>query len=230
MVGAGEIRLDDLAVDYDPIVDVGSGRLAGADIVAPLVELTELPTTAWRLVLLNALMTSVRWNQRGLVNRSFITSIALGPEQFSDPLVERAICAAVAGSGANPNALHLTITDEMLLHADEDAITRLIDLTNLGVKLAVVGPHACTHTARHRDVLEVSLLRVSLPDDEQSLSPTLLERAAALELQLMATGVDDESSFVDARRHGVRYSTGDFHRSTHYFVEIDDVAVEPIRS
>jgi len=215
-----EIAPGDLVVEYDPIVEVMTGRIVGADIVAPFVKLREIPTASWRLVLLNALVTSVRWHQRGLVRRSFITALPLGVTQLDDPTIERAIRASLAGSGANPESLHLILDDEVLLHADQDRIEQLVELTSTGVRLAVVGLNACAHVARHRHELRVSLLRIPVVEFNQPSSPNLLERAAALELELVATGVDEESAFIDASRHGSLLSVGTFHRSQPDFSDV----------
>lgn len=220
MNGTPEIALGDLVVEYDPIVDLASGAVAGADIVAPFVKIPELPTSAWRLVLLNALVTSVRWNQRGLVKRSFITALPLGVNQLDDDSLDRAIRAALAGSGANPRGLLLVLDDDVLLHADSDRVAQLNEITGLGVRLAVVGMNACTHVARHRDALQVSLLRIPASEFTQQSLPTMLERAAALEMELMVTGVDEESAFVEARRIGSTYSSGAVHRHDEDFCEV----------
>lgn len=214
------IELGDLVVEYDPIVETASGRVAGAEIVAPFVKIDELPTSAWRLVLLNALVTSVRWNQRGLVKRSFVTALPLGAMQLDDSTINQAIRASLAGSGANPYGLQLILDEDILLHADERRMEQLVELTGLGVRLAVVGLNACTHVARHRDQLRVSLLRVAASEFDQPTLPTMLERAAALELELIATGVDDESAFVEARRYGSTFSSGALHRCADEFSEI----------
>lgn len=220
MNGTPEIALGDLVVEYDPIVDLASGGVVGADIIAPFVNISELPTPAWRLILLNALVTSVRWNQRGLVKRSFITTLPLGVVQLDDESLDRAIRAALAGSGANPLGLLLVLDDDVLLHADSGRVEQLAAITDLGVRLAVVGSNACNHVARHRDAVEVSLLRIPASEFDQQSMPTMLERAAALELELMVTGVDEESAFVEARRIGSTYSSGAVHRHDEDFCEV----------
>lgn len=214
--GAGDHLLPSrLDVDFQPIVSTATDRIVGVDVQPRATQLEDLDLQAWRLMLLSSLMTTVRWRQRSLSERALFLNITVGRRQLQDSELDRSVRSAIAASGADPARLVLCLSDDALLHADDNRLVSLIRLEEARIHLAITGPYATAHAARHYDVLRFEQLRV--PMQNAAGDPNvhrIVARTHALGMAIVATGVTSERDLDDARRFGAVQSIGPLHSTT----------------
>ncbi|MEA2429059.1 MAG: hypothetical protein QOF37_2687, partial [Thermoleophilaceae bacterium] len=141
---------DEFVVHYQPIVDLASGDILGAEALVrwnhptrgmmppiafiPLAEETQLIVPIGRRVLREACSQAVRWVER---HGGLTMSVNLSGVQLKQPDLVRDVADALRDSGLPAEYLTLEITETVLMGDDERAIERLRELKELGVKLAV---------------------------------------------------------------------------------------------
>jgi len=214
-----------LAVDFQPIVNTATNQVVGIDVQPRAVETEDLDLQAWRLMLLSSLMTTVRWHQRARSERALFLNITVGRRQLQDPELDRSVRSAIAASGADPARLVLCLSDDALLHADDDRLVSLIRLEEARIHLSITGPYATAHAARHYDVLRFEQLRI--PMTNAAGDPNvhrMVARTHALGMTIVATGVTSAGDLDDARRFGAVQSLGPLHASA------DLATASPVRS
>ncbi len=150
----GELRRaiadDDLVLNYQPKVDVRTGRLAGAEALVrwrhsvrglmapaefiPAAERTGLirPLT-WR-VLDGALRQARDWAQRGLETP---VAINVSPASLLDPAFAGRVAQALEKWGARPGSLKLELTESTLMEDPARSHEVLLRLRELGVSIFI---------------------------------------------------------------------------------------------
>ncbi|MFO1277606.1 MAG: EAL domain-containing protein [Sphaerotilus natans] len=137
-------------VHYQPRVQVGSGRLVGAEalvrwrhprrgLVAPdvfigLSEETGLIRSIGAMVLEKAARQQVLWQSLG---RRLRISVNLSPRQFGDPGLVDTIARIVRDTGCDPQQIELEITESVMLGQDESTNRALHQLADMGFRLAI---------------------------------------------------------------------------------------------
>jgi diguanylate cyclase (GGDEF)-like protein len=146
------VAQDQLVLLYQPIVDLRTGELAGAEalvrwdhptrgrlgpgVFIPLAEETGLIDEIGTWVLRTACVEVARWAglARGPVPR---VSINLSVRQVADPQLPWTVQAAMAQAGAVPNWITLELTESLLLQNTAAVLERLHALRALGVAIAI---------------------------------------------------------------------------------------------
>jgi diguanylate cyclase (GGDEF)-like protein/PAS domain S-box-containing protein len=141
-----------LVLLYQPIVDLTSGELAGAEALVrwdhptrgrlgpglfiPLAEETGLIDEIGTWVLRTACVEVARWAglASGAVPR---VSINLSVHQVADPQLAWTVQAAIAQAGAAPTWITLELTESLLLQNTAAVLERLHALRALGVGIAI---------------------------------------------------------------------------------------------
>ena len=141
-----------LVLLYQPIVDLATGELAGAEalvrwdhptrgrlgpgVFIPLAEETGLIDEIGTWVLRTACVEVARWAglTRGAVPR---VSINLSVHQVADPQLPWTVQAAMAQAGAAPTWITLELTESLLLQNTAAVLERLHALRALGVGIAI---------------------------------------------------------------------------------------------
>jgi diguanylate cyclase (GGDEF)-like protein/PAS domain S-box-containing protein len=148
----GAVAQDQLVLLYQPIVDLQTGELAGAEalvrwdhptrgrlgpgVFIPLAEETGLIDEIGTWVLRTACVEVARWAGlvRGAVPR---VSINLSVRQVADPQLPWTVQAAMAQAGASPTWITLELTESMLLQNTAAVLERLHALRALGVGISI---------------------------------------------------------------------------------------------
>ena len=148
----GAVAQDQLVLLYQPIVDLQTGELAGAEalvrwdhptrgrlgpgVFIPLAEETGLIDEIGTWVLRTACAEVARWAglARGAVPR---VSINLSVRQVADPQLPWTVQAAIAQAGAAPNWITLELTESLLLQNTAAVLERLHALRALGVGISI---------------------------------------------------------------------------------------------
>ena len=141
------IENDEMELDFQPIVDISSGLVTGAEALArwchpvrgrvspaefiPVAEESGLihPLGAW--VLRRACAQAATWQSQARV------AVNLSPLQFRDPGLLALIDAVLADTGLPPNRLELEITESVFLEALDETLACLHALRSRGVHIAL---------------------------------------------------------------------------------------------
>jgi EAL domain-containing protein (putative c-di-GMP-specific phosphodiesterase class I) len=134
-------------LNYQPVVSLREARISGCEALVrwphpargpispaefvPLAEKSGLIEAIGEWVLQQACLEAARWPEDVKV------AVNLSPAQFnSDRLVE-SVGSALAQAGLAPRRLELEITESMLLICNEQTISTLYGLRDLGVQIAM---------------------------------------------------------------------------------------------
>jgi diguanylate cyclase (GGDEF)-like protein/PAS domain S-box-containing protein len=142
----------EFVLEYQPIVDLRSGELVGAEalirwdhpahgriapsVFIPLAEETGLIDEIGAWVLRTACTEAARWAglSPGRVPR---VSINLSAHQLADPQLAWTVQAAIAHAGATPGWVTLELTESMLMQNSSASLERLHAIRALGVQIAI---------------------------------------------------------------------------------------------
>jgi diguanylate cyclase (GGDEF)-like protein/PAS domain S-box-containing protein len=218
---SGDLRraLDngELFLQYQPLVDLTSERVLGAEALArwhhptlgevppcdfiPVAEETGLivPLGGW--VLMEACRQAQSW-QGANDGETVYVSVNVSPRQFrqSGKVVEQ-VREATQASGIDPSLLVLEITESVLMQDRESVNRELTQLQELGVRVAIddfgTGYSALSYL---RDFpIDMVKMDRSLVNDlaegkgDQALVRSVVEMGEALDMQIVAEGVESRA-------------------------------------
>jgi len=204
-----------LRLHYQPLVDLTTGALAGAEALVrlydperglippaefiPVAEETGLvvPLGAW--VVAEAAGQAAAWRALQPVEAPPMTvSINLSGRQLKTPGFAVEVGAAIARSGADASRLCFEVTENTLLDAGGSSVETLQDLKALGLRLAIddfgTGHSSLTWLRRiPADFLKVDKMFVAglgVNDDDTAIVRAVIDLGRALGLTTVAEGVE----------------------------------------
>jgi diguanylate cyclase (GGDEF)-like protein/PAS domain S-box-containing protein len=137
----------DFEVHYQPLVDLASNAVTGCEALLrwnhrergmvspaefiPLAEETGLITELGDWVLGKACADAVSWPEHVML------AVNVSPVQFKSKTLPLKVAAALARSGLAACRLELEITEAVLIRDDEEALTTLHQLRQLGVRISL---------------------------------------------------------------------------------------------
>ncbi|MEW6167073.1 MAG: bifunctional diguanylate cyclase/phosphodiesterase [Pseudomonadota bacterium] len=206
------VARDELRLFYQPVIDVASGCIVGAEALlrwahptrglllpADFIQLAErtgliVPIGLW--VLDAACGQLARWSKDGLGRLHLAVNV--GGRQFHDDGFVRGVCDTLARHGVAAERLELEVSERHASHNDAAAIAALDELKRAGVTLALddfgVGAtsiSALTRLPVDRIKLDRRLVN-GLPDssEERAIVSGLLGILRALGFTSVAEGVE----------------------------------------
>ncbi len=229
------IERDQLELHYQPIMDVMTGRVVGAeallrwhhpergmvppDVFIPIAEQNGLivPIGAW--VLDTAIAQAAVWNTRRMTRRALGISVNVSGHQLNDPSLEQRVHAALSRHGFDPARLTLEITESTLMTEAADTMVILERLRDLGVRIAIddfgTGYSSLAYLkrlpARAMKVDKAFIDGLGLQAEDTALVTGIVGLAAALDFEIVAEGVETERQLKELRRLGCEYSQGYYH-------------------
>jgi diguanylate cyclase (GGDEF)-like protein len=197
-----------LALQYQPIVELGSGAVTGLEALlrwrhperglvppaefVPLAEETGLIVPIGQWVLDEALRQLVAWAEPTAI------SVNLSAVQLQRPELVEDVRAALERAGVEPARLTLEITESIFM-ADVEAVNATLrDLKELGVRLALddfgTGYSSLGYLAR----LPIDVLKIAKPFDDHirtdpqhaALAQAIVRIAETLGLTTIAEGIE----------------------------------------
>lgn len=221
----------ELSLHFQPQLDV-SGKLVGAEALLrwqhpvlgsvnpdefiPVAEETGLiiPIGTW--VIRKACETLAAWQKRGL---NIPVSINISPRQLKDVKLQRTVINGLREYGLHPSLLHLEITENSLVENKEGLISKLQNLSDIGLRFSIddfgTGYSSLSYLKR-LPIAEVKIDRsfvIDLPFDTQNtaLVQSIISMVRGLGLQVVAEGVDSLEQLNFLRKNGCHVIQGFYH-------------------
>jgi diguanylate cyclase (GGDEF)-like protein len=226
------VEAGDFILYYQPLVDLDSGDVVGAEalirwqhptrgLLAPaefidVVEDTGLIVPLGQWILEQATSDAASWQTSD--GRVLSVSVNLSPRQLHDPELIDIVANALATSGLAADSLIIEITENLLLKDTELAQSRLAELRALGVKVAVDDFGTGYSSLAYLDRYPVDILKIDrsfvepLGDSPKSaaLVRSIIDLAAALEIDSIAEGVEHQAQVETLRALGCHRAQGFF--------------------
>jgi diguanylate cyclase (GGDEF)-like protein len=221
---------EEFLLHYQPIVDVGSGGVVGAEALirwehpdgtlrqpAAFVPAAEdcgliVPIGEW---VLRRAVTDLGEGRLGS-DPHIAVAVNLSAAQLSMRNLAFAVARALSLSGVDPERLHLEITESVLMHDLENCTLTLETLRGLGVSIDVDDFGTGYSSLSYVQKLPVNTLkidksfidRLSGPRPDESIVTAILALAESSNLTVVAEGVEDEVQHETLRRLGCAHAQG----------------------
>jgi diguanylate cyclase (GGDEF)-like protein len=224
---------NELELHYQPQVDLASGRIFSAEALLrwrqpgkgalscgafiSIAEETGLIQSIGEWTLRQACGQLRRWHEAG--HPSMRVAVNLSPRQFYQSGFQQTIKEIIEDCGVPPNCLDLEITEGILLQRNEDNLTALHQLSDMGIQLSVddfgTGYSSLAYLQRFPvDGLKIdqSFVReINHDNGATALVAAIISMAQALDLKVLAEGVETEEQIGFLRSHGCPSAQGFFY-------------------
>ncbi len=226
----------DLRLVYQPVLGLDTGVPVGCEALLrwehptlgtispaefiPLAEQSGLivPIGAW--VIARSLRQLADWYRDAPQTAGLWMAINLSGRQLSSPGLVDTITDALEGNELDPACLHLEVTESVLIDDRATAITRLSQLHDLGLHIDIDDFGTGYSSLAYLKQLPIDTLKIdrSFTDglgtdpDDTSIVHAIISLARALELDLIAEGVETAVQLGELRRLGCDLGQG-FHWS-----------------
>jgi len=143
----GALEKDELHINYQPVVDAGTGRLTGFEALlrwthpelgpispakfVPLAEDARLIVPIGEWVLRHACMEAARWETGVRV------AVNVSPEQLHNPAFVGIVASALSQSRLPAERLELEVTESVFMREGTAAVQTLEKILDLGVRLSL---------------------------------------------------------------------------------------------
>jgi diguanylate cyclase (GGDEF)-like protein/PAS domain S-box-containing protein len=214
---------------YQPIVALTTGELTGFEALVrwphpqwgmmqpgQFIALAEetgqiVPLGSW--VLARAAADTARWRRDlrgdptqdrapddGRVPRGPCVSVNVSARQFSAPGFVDGVRQILDSSGLEPGALTLELTESVLLRRDERALSDLVELKAIGVKLAIDDFGTGYSSLSYLRELPIDVLKmdksfvdgIAVSEQRRALAEGIVQIARTLQLEVVAEGIESE--------------------------------------
>ena len=211
----GALERGELSVAYQPIVDMESGLITGAEALMrwdhpdkgsippaefiPLAEENGLIVELGRWILETACRQTKLWQDE--TGRSDLSiSVNLSGRQISDPDLVSDVARALSTSGLDPACLTLEITETSLVRDVEATVAAFRALKSLGIRLAIddfgTGYSSLSYLRQFPiDTLKIDRSFVAALDEgveSSALVRSILDLSETLRLETVAEGIETD--------------------------------------
>jgi len=224
------LERDEMLLYYQPLVDVETRAIVGVEALlrwkseefgtfasSDFIAIAEQSGLINQLGLwaLNAACRQMRaWREAGI--SGLTVAVNLSPRQFHNGDLVAQVRNALMESGLEPGALELEITESVLIKHNMEAIEKLTELANLGVKLAIddfgTGYSSLSYLKRlpiHRLKIDKSFVQESHIDpDDAAIATAIIGMAAGLGIEVTAEGVENEEQLAFLKQAGCQIVQG----------------------
>ncbi|MBI5106163.1 MAG: EAL domain-containing protein [Solirubrobacterales bacterium] len=226
-VAAGQLE-----VDYQPIVDLGAGRVAGVEALVRWnhptrgrlgpVQFIGLAEETGTIVGLGLHVLRVACAEVHAINEERVgpaplhVSVNVSTKQLQDPAFPAAVAAVLAETGLPAEQLVLELTETLLVDDREEIMGQLERLKALGLRLAVDDFGTGYSVLSYLQQFPVDLLKIdkSFIDDlhrrpeKAKLVAGIVNLGASLNLQVVAEGIEEVAQAAELRAMRSPYGQG----------------------
>ena len=226
------IENEEFILYYQPVTSIDSIQVTGAEALVrwqhpekgllppgdfiPLAEETGLIIPLGKAVLEMAVRQTKEWITRGIVGKSFWTSVNISAVQFEEADLVNTVSAVLEQGGLDPSRLNLEITESAIMRDVTSSFRLLQAMKEIGVQMAIddfgTGHSSLASLKRiPADSLKIDRSFVQglghSPVDEQIIN-AVISFAKAVDLRVIAEGVETLQQFKALRTMGVRFVQG----------------------
>ncbi len=226
----GAVERREFEVFYQPIVGLANGDLAGFEALVrwnhpirgmispidfiPVAESTGLIIPMTEQILDEACRNVVRWREMSKLPLSI--SVNFSGKHFVEPNVAEMVNSVLTRTGLEPGSLKMEITESAVMENAEAAITILERIKASGVKISIddfgTGYSSLSYLQRFPiDTLKVDRSFVSVMEEKSengAIVRTIITLAKALQLNVVAEGVETTDQFQRLRGLGCEFGQG----------------------
>jgi diguanylate cyclase (GGDEF)-like protein len=219
------LRDGTLHLHYQPIVDLASGDVLGAEALArwehpehgavspgefvPIAEEAGLAGELGRFVLARACRQLRIWQARHGRGPQRI-QVNLSAHELSNPDLVGAVRRCLADAGVAPAQLVLEVTETALLVDPHAASERFQQLRDAGVRIALDDFGTGYSSLSYLHALPVDILKIAKPfvdrlgagGPESTFARTIIELARTLGLEVVAEGIETDAQLAALRELG----------------------------
>jgi diguanylate cyclase (GGDEF)-like protein len=228
------LRNRELELLYQPIIDLKTGRLKKVealmrwhhperglirpDIFIPLAESSGLIIGLGTWALLEACRQMRRWHLQGLTGVTVTVNVS--PLQFMQADFKDMILGALEASGLEPVYLELELTETIVMRNIEGIKRLLKDIQALGVRIAMDDFGTGYSSLSYLKDLSLDTLKIDKafvrdlgnprksPQYALALVNAIVTIGQALDVEIVAEGIEDEREFTHLRELGVDLGQG----------------------
>jgi len=218
------IERDELALHYQPKVDVHTGRVSGVEALVrwkhpdlglvppshfiPLAEETGLiiPLSKW--VLREACEQGTAWRRQGLPPVRI--AVNLSARQFIDDSLIEQTGKTLQETGMDPALLEFEITESMMMYNSDKTIEVLSAFRSMGIHIAIddfgIGYSSLSHLKQFPiDIIKMDRSFVKdIPADQAdaAIADAIIAMGKRLGIRVVAEGVETHAQLVFLRERG----------------------------
>ena len=229
---AKAVEREEIVVEYQPIVELGTGRIVAAEALVrwdhpvrgrvpptefiPLAEETGLISGIGQHVLEQACRQSCRWNEASADAQPVRMHVNLSAAELRDPQLVARVCAVLRTTGAAPGNLALEITETELIGDAAAGVARFRELRSLGIRMALDDFGTGYSSLSYLHSLPLDTLKIAKPFVDGLTSDgrdagfigVIVDLARKLELDVIAEGIETEVQLRALRELGVAFGQG----------------------
>jgi diguanylate cyclase (GGDEF)-like protein len=218
------LEREELAPRFQPIVEAGSGRIVGAELLLrwfpqqgeispvefiPIAEASGSVIAIGAWVFRQACLAERDWYRRWGETAPYV-SVNVSVRQLDDPALADVFADILRDTGADPDRLLLEITESMLM-VDIDAKLRVLDqLAGMGLRMAMddfgTGYSSLAQLARLPvDVLKIDrsfIQDIAESGESRAVVEAVVGLGRALGLKLVAEGVETAAQQLELCGYG----------------------------
>ena len=226
------IRNGDLAVHYQPIMDLNAHSVVGLEalvrwshptrgpigpgVFVPLAEELGLIGEIDAYVLRSACRQARQWRDDYLGRPDLMISVNLSARQLVDPSLADRVAAQVSECAFDPRSLILEITESAMLTDNDATVHNLTALRSLGVRIALDDFGTGYSSFSHLDRLQIDIVKIDKSfvqalgssDDRRGLAAAIVQLARTLGYQVIAEGVEEADQAESLRALGCGLAQG----------------------
>jgi diguanylate cyclase (GGDEF)-like protein/PAS domain S-box-containing protein len=232
------LERDELAVHYQPIVDLGEGRVTGFEallrwnhpergLLLPeeflgLAEETGLIVQIGTWVLETACQQTVHWQRireaRMATTTPLVINVNLAARQVADPTLIKTVEGVIQQTRISPSALCLELTEHTLMYDTASTIEVLHGLRSQGVHLSIddfgTGYSSLSYLKRFPvESLKIDrsfIAGLGRDDDDTSIVEAIIALAHSLNIEAVAEGLQTSTHLEILRALGCDFAQGYF--------------------
>jgi EAL domain-containing protein (putative c-di-GMP-specific phosphodiesterase class I) len=225
---------EELLLHYQPIVRSDSRRLVGVEallrwqhptrgLLAPaafldVAEQTGLIVPIGMWVLAEACEQVQQWNRFLPESEHLSLSVNLSGRQLAEPDLAVEVAATLRNARFDPRFMNLflEITETLLPSNEDEARLRLLELHKLGIRLAIDDFGTGYSSLNYVRQLPLSIVKIDrafvaglgISDRDEAIVTAILKLADALDLSVVAEGVETEDQYQRLASMGCEFLQG----------------------
>jgi diguanylate cyclase len=228
---ARALSRDQLSLRYQPIVDLSTGAIVGAEALLrwehpqrgfippltfiPLAEETGLIESIGRWVLETACQAAAQW-QRDFPAAAYEINVNVSAGQLLNTDIVDEVSAVLLTTGLHPSLLTVEITESVLMADNATVAAQLSELRELGIRLAIDDFGTGYSGLSYLDRLPVDILKVDkafvdrldAPSTRPPLAGAIVGLADMLGLDVVAEGIETATQRRAMVEMGCRHGQG----------------------